>query len=291
MKIKRTKLILGTVQMGLDYGINNSYGKNSIEESHQILLKAFLSGINTLDTAEVYGNAHQIIGDFHKNNPEYIFRIITKLPHDIEAVTLETRVKEYIEVLNINCLEVLMFHSFDSFINNPESIDVLLGLKAKGYIKNIGVSVYTNEQMEHLINQEAITVVQLPFNLLDNISIRGKLIEQLKIYGKIIHTRSAFLQGLFFKNINDKNKIVQNLYSELEILNQIAVNSKCSMEELALGYCLQQKNIDNVIVGVDSIDHLVANIEASSFIIDEEVMKTVNAIKVKDLNLLNPSLW
>lgn len=285
------KIILGTVQMGLDYGINNSYGKISIEESHQILLKAFLSGINTLDTAEAYGVAHQVIGKFHENNPHYKFQVITKVPYNIETNTIENKVIEYIEDLNVNWLDVLMFHSFDSFINNPESIDVLLGLKAKGYIKNIGVSVYTNEQMEYLINQEAITVVQLPFNLLDNISIRGKLIEQLKFNGKIIHTRSAFLQGLFFKNINDKNKIVQNLYSELEILNQIAVNSKCSMEELALGYCLQQKNIDNVIVGVDSIDHLVANIEASSFIIDEEVMKTVNAIKVKDLNLLNPSLW
>ena len=32
------KLILGTVQMGLDYGINNTLGKISLEESHQILL-------------------------------------------------------------------------------------------------------------------------------------------------------------------------------------------------------------------------------------------------------------
>ena len=64
-----SKLILGTVQMGLDYGVNNSSGKISNKESFEILSLAFSNGINILDTAEVYGNSHQIIGDFHYNNP------------------------------------------------------------------------------------------------------------------------------------------------------------------------------------------------------------------------------
>ena len=70
-----SKFILGTVQMGLDYGINNSIGKISVEESFKILLKAYLSGITTLDTAEVYGEAHQLIGDFHRSHPEFKFQI------------------------------------------------------------------------------------------------------------------------------------------------------------------------------------------------------------------------
>jgi aryl-alcohol dehydrogenase-like predicted oxidoreductase len=285
------KLILGTVQMGLDYGINNSFGKISIEESHQILLKAHISGITTLDTAEVYGNAHKVIGIFHKNNPDYKFNIITKVPHNIESNSIEIKVKEYLADLEVNCLDVLMFHSFESFINNSTAIDVLVDLKLKGYINHIGVSVYTNDQIEYLLNEDEISVVQLPFNLLDNISIKGTLIEQLKAKGKIIHTRSAFLQGLFFKKTSDKNKIVQKLKSELEILNQIVEQSNCSMEELALSYCLFQKNIDNVIIGVDSEDHLNTNIKASTYKIEEDTILKINNIKTKDLDLLNPSLW
>ena len=128
------KLILGTVQMGLDYGINNSFGKISIEESHQILLKAHISGITTLDTAEVYGNAHKVIGIFHKNNPDYKFNIVTKVPHNIESNSIEIKVKEYLADLEVNCLDVLMFHSFESFINNSTAIDVLVDLKLKGLI-------------------------------------------------------------------------------------------------------------------------------------------------------------
>ena len=99
-----------------------------------------------------------------------------------------------------------MFHSFESFKNNLHAIDLLNQLKLKGYINHIGVSVYTNHQMEYLVNENSITVVQLPFNLLDNISVRGNLIEKLKDQGNIIHTRSAFLQGRVFNNTNDKDK-------------------------------------------------------------------------------------
>jgi aryl-alcohol dehydrogenase-like predicted oxidoreductase len=286
-----TKIILGTVQMGLDYGINNNIGKISLKESHQILLKAHISGISILDTAEAYGNAHKVIGDFHRFHPNHKFQIVTKVPNNIEVNSIEAKVKEYLEDLEVDCLDVLMFHSFDSFNKNPKAIDILIDLKLKGYIHNIGVSVYTNSQMEYLLDKDSISVVQLPFNLFDNSTIRGTLIEQLKAKGKIIHSRSAFLQGLFFKKTNAENIIVKKLQSELEILNEITVQSNCSMEELALSYCLHQKNIDNVIIGVDSEDHLNANLKASSYKIEEDTIQKINSIKIKDVDLLNPSLW
>jgi aryl-alcohol dehydrogenase-like predicted oxidoreductase len=285
------KIILGTVQMGLKYGINNRFGKIPIEESHQILLKAYLSGINTLDTADAYGNAHQVIGQFHRTHPSYIFKIVTKVPHDIDAVSIEIKVKEYLEHLHVNCLEVLMFHSFESFIKNRKSIDILVDLKSKGFINKIGVSVYTNKQIEYLLTEDAVTVVQLPFNLLDNINARGVFINQLKAAGKIIQTRSAFLQGLFFKNPNDDLKIVQKLHSELEALNLITIESNCTMEELALSYCMQQNNIDNVIIGVDSVNQLESNLKAASYNIGEDSIEKINTIKIENVDLLNPSLW
>lgn len=286
-----SKLILGTVQMGLDYGINNKLGKISLEESHQILLRAHIFGITTLDTAEAYGNAHKVIGEFHKNYPNHRFNIVTKVPHSIEENCVEIKIKEYLEDLEVNCLEILMFHSFDSFKSNQATCVKLHELKTKGLINHIGVSVYTNDQIEYLLDKDYITVVQLPFNLLDNYSVRGDLLEELKLKGKIIHTRSAFLQGLFFKKTSDENKIVQKLQSELEILNKIVEQSNCSIEELALSYCLFQKNIDNVIIGVDSEDHLNTNMKASSYKIEEDTIQKINSIKTKDLDLLNPSLW
>ncbi len=287
----KSKLILGTVQFGIDYGVNNTTGKLGGNQVLDLFKIAYDHGIRVLDTAEVYGNAHQIIGDFHKKNDSSKFKIITKFPHSIKHNSIKNKVLEYIEQLAVNSIEVLMFHSFESFKTNYKAIVTLEELKSKGHIKNIGVSVYTNDHLKQLLNEDLITVIQLPFNMLDNFNVRGDLLDQLKKKGKSIHTRSAFLQGLFFKNTNDKTPIVQKLKTELEILDQIIIESNCSMEELALSYCLHQKNIDNVIIGVDSIFQLNANIKASSYSIGHDVIKGINNIKVKDLDLLNPSLW
>ncbi len=277
--------------MGLDYGINNKIGKISIEESYKILSKAFSSGIRTLDTAELYGDAHQVIGSFHRNNPSCKFQIATKVPNRFGHNSIKSKVLKYLEELNVESLEVLMFHSFESFLNNRQVIKDLIYLKTNGYINHIGVSVYTNDHMKYLLDEEEVSVVQLPFNLLDNFSIRGYLINQLKAKGKIIHTRSAFLQGLFFKNLNNQDKIVQKLFSHLELLKQMTQKYSCSMEELALSYCIQQGNIDNVIIGVDSLDHLNSNLKASTFLISEDIKQKINQIKVENIDLLNPSLW
>ena len=285
------KLILGTVQFGLDYGINNTTGKLGTNQVLELLKIAYDHGIRILDTAEVYGNAHETIGDFHKKNGNSKFKIITKFPDVIRNNSINEIVLDYIKQLAVNSIEVLMFHSFESFKTNYKALDSLVELKSKGYVNNIGVSVYTNDHLKQLLNEDLITVIQLPFNMLDNFNLRGDLLSQLKKKGKLIHTRSAFLQGLFFKNTNEKTPIVQKLKTELEILNQIIIESNCSKEELALSYCLHQENIDNVIIGVDSVFQLNANIKAASYEIGQDVIKVINNIKVKDLDLLNPSLW
>ena len=286
----KSKLILGTAQFGLNYGINNNIGKVSAEDCNKILTKALKLGISTLDTAEVYGDAHQLIGNFHQKNNS-IFKIITKFPKKIKINLIEEKVIDYLNILNVKNLETLMFHSFESFYNNSNSIDSILNLKSKGYINNIGVSVYNNDELKLLLNEDLIDVIQLPFNLLDNFSVRGELLKKLKQKGKIIHTRSSFLQGLFFKKIDDQNLIVKKLKKSLLELSQITNDLKCSMEELALSYCVFQREIDNIIVGVESLSQLKSNVKASNFKIKKNVVEKINNINIKNLNLLNPSLW
>ena len=288
-----SKLILGTVQFGLKYGINNTIGKPKKNEVLNLLKVAYSSGIRVLDTAEAYGNAHQLIGNYHKkqDNFKFKFKIITKFPHDIKHNLIKSKVLDYLDLMNVNTLDVMMFHSFDSFQSNYNSLNTLNELKSDGLINNIGVSVYTNAQLESLLNEDLITVVQLPFNLLDNFSVRGDLINKLKEKGKIIHTRSAFLQGLFFKQANDNNIIVRKLNNELILLHNIKSKLNCSMEELALSYCINQELVDNVIIGVDSMDQLNSNLKAITYKLPLEDQTDIDRINVKNLELLNPSLW
>ena len=90
------KIILGTVQMGLPYGVNNSLGKVSVNDSISILDKAHDSGVRILDTAKVYGDAHKVIGEFHNCFPEKKFNIITKLPKVFDVDEFKATIDGYL---------------------------------------------------------------------------------------------------------------------------------------------------------------------------------------------------
>ncbi|WP_396146323.1 aldo/keto reductase [Flavobacterium sp.] len=285
------KIILGTVQFGLNYGINNSKGKPSSDECFEILNRSFDFGITNLDTAEAYGDAHKIIGDFHKLNPLKKFKIITKIPHGVILDDVQSKVEQYLKDLEIESIEVLMFHSYDTYIENYNNTDKFESFINKGFIKSIGVSVYTNEQIDSLLADKRITVVQLPFNLFDNVNKRGEVIEKLKLSGKMVHTRSPFLQGLFFKETNNLSSFFYPLKEQLEKLNELSEKYNVSISKMALAYSLKQNNIDQVLIGIDSIKQLEDNFLAFQYQLDEKLMSEINAITIENDGLLNPALW
>ncbi len=283
------KLILGTVQFGLKYGINNSVGKPEKESVFDILSYAYENGIKYLDTAELYGNAHDLIGEFHKLHPTKKFKIITKFPHDFD-VSLDNKIKSYLDQLNIDQLEAILFHSFDSYINHKSHLSNLIKFKSKS-VKYIGVSVYTNEQMNEVIDDTNIDIIQIPFNLFDNLNLRGDLLIKGKLKNKIIHTRSAFLQGLFFMKKDNTNPIRIKLKKELDFIEEISSKSSIPISSIALNYCLMQNCIDGVLIGVDSLEQLKENIYFAENKIPNQYLDEINEIRINNIELLNPSSW
>ena len=135
-----SRLILGTVQFGLHYGINNTVGKLSEEQVFELLETAYELGIRTLDTAEVYGNAHNIISRFHRQH-EIRFNIISKYSSsNIEYPDdLMSRIRHHCLNFNVDYLEGYMFHSFADF-NHNKDLKVFDKIKNSGLVEKVGVS-------------------------------------------------------------------------------------------------------------------------------------------------------
>ena len=290
MLMKMNKLILGTVQMGLDYGINNSNGQISLADSFQILKTAHEAGVRYLDSAEAYGSAHRVIGQYHQAFPDHKFEVVTKLPHVINE-DISDKIEHYLEDLHVENLHALLFHSYTSYRENETQLKKLVHFKNQGLVKKFGVSVYTNEEIEVAINDDEIDIIQFPYNLLDNYNLRGEVLNKAKAKGKLIQTRSCFLQGLFFLPLNSTNKIAGLLHKELTALESIAGTTGTPMQQMALNYCLQEELIDYVLIGVDNLAQLDGNIKYVNNSIVSSTIQEINKIKVQDLRLLNPSLW
>lgn len=287
------KLILGTVQLGLDYGINNQIGKPSTDKAFEILNTAFNEGISMLDTAETYGTSQELIGDFHRKHPDRSFKIISKLASK-EALPpkgLLNHIKKNLEVLHVEKLYGYMFHNYESFKTQTHLYNELIKAKEDNLVNKAGISLYTNEQIEHvLLHYPDFDFIQIPFNIFDNALKRKNFIMKAKSRHIEIHTRSVFLQGLFFMDSKKLPINLNNLSSYLEALNVIKKKHKLDTETLALQYVLQKKYIDRVLIGVDTVEQLLKNIEIANSVkvIPHNVIDNIN---IKESDLLNPSNW
>lgn len=283
------KLILGTVQFGLPYGINNPNGKLISEaEVYRILQRAISYGINVLDTAAGYGASESRIGRFQRD--QQLFKIITKFSKT-ESENWEKSLQNSLERMNMNIVDTVMFHSYQAFLENKKNLSEIVE-SAKGRLfKKMGVSVYNNEELSGLKEVEEVDVVQLPFNLLDNEHQRGEILKELKNSGKEIHTRSCFLQGLFFMEEKNIPEILEPLKPWVKQIKNIAKENNIEPGHLALQYALNKNYIDSVLFGIDSLKQLDQNIRWATQKLPQEIHLEIDKIKVPDPKLLNPSQW
>jgi len=284
-----SKLILGTVQFGIPYGINNSMGLLNEQGVTKILAKGHSAGILTLDTAAAYGEAEKRIGNFHQESNKN-FKVITKFNKD-KSISWNDSIEHSLKNLIVEKVETIMFHSYEAYNENSSKIAEIISEGKGKFFDNIGVSVYTNQELKNLIEDQNIDVVQLPFNLLDNHSARSELLLKLKSKGKIIHTRSCFLQGLFFKDLNNLPTILLPLKYELHKIQKLANEYSISVGQMALNYVLQKEYVDGVLIGVDSLQQLDQNLSYANDKIPEELSQKIDKLSVGHPHLLNPSTW
>lgn len=286
-----SKLILGTVQFGMNYGINNHEGKPSFEKMKNILDLAKLKGINLLDTAEAYGDSQNRIGEYH-NTCSDKFNIITKFsPNRLDlSKNIKKRINQNLVNLNVKYLYSYMFHSFEDYKKYFSLFKKdLIWLKKNKKIKKIGVSLHSNAEITEVLLNDHIDLIQLPFNLFDNSNHRQDILLKAKSNGVEIHTRSVFLQGLFFK---DPNKISGNLIDFKRHLTKLykLVNLE-KMNDLALNYVCSKDYVDGVLFGVDSVEQLKSNIDSYEANTTLSMINEVDKIHIKNKSLLNPANW
>ena len=273
------KLVLGTVQFGLQYGVNSA-GRPTQEAVKGILNEATKGGITTLDTSSAYGNSEEVLGESIAT-PEQ-FKIVSKYPKG------ETPVGEMFNSslmrLKVDKLYGYLLHHFEVYKNNPKVWDEFVALKESGRVQKIGFSLYTPEELEFILNNDSpFDLIQVPFNIFDKKFL--PYMKELHEKGVEIHVRSTFLQGLFFK---DRNALPEKLLPMKKYLLQLDDFSKktgLSISEIALNYNLQNPYIDGVLIGVDNVEQLQMNLNSvKNTPIDIE-------IEVKEQELLNPVNW
>lgn len=284
------KIVLGTAQFGLDYGINNKRGKIPYSEIVEIIEFAYKNGIDTLDTAYGYGESEEILGKIISNN-SLKFNIISKLPNienekDVEGIFYET-----LERLKQKKIYGYLFHSFETFKSHPYIYDIFQKLKHSKKIEKIGFSLYYPSEINSLYdNKIDFDIIQLPYSIFDQRF--EPYFSELKNRGIEIHVRSVFLQGLIFKEPEELDIYLSEVGDKILILKKMVERYKISTLSICLNFVLLNKYIDKVVLGIDSINNLKENLSSiNDTNCVESLYKELKSLEIKNENILLPFKW
>ena len=256
--MSKSKIVLGTVQFGLQYGINSA-GRPNGDAVRNILAEA---------------------GECLTKEEK--FRIVSKYPKG--DVPVKEMFNASLRRLKVEKLYGYLLHHFEVYKNNPTVWDEFVKLKDAGKVQKIGFSLYSPKELEFILNRKSpFDIIQVPFNIFDKKFL--PYMKELHEKGVEIHVRSTFLQGLFFMDRNVLPEKLQPLRKYLLQLDEFSSKSGLSISEIALNYNLQNPYIDGVLIGVDNVDQLKMNLASIKDV-------SINLeIQVKEQELINPVNW
>jgi aryl-alcohol dehydrogenase-like predicted oxidoreductase len=274
MRIARpAELVMGSAQLGLNYGAANRTGKPLREAALRLVRRAADAGIATFDTARAYGDAEDRLGEaLHGRRA---VRTITKLAPlndlaaDASRQTVIAAVDKSIEqsraALRRSSLDCLLLHRARHIAAYGGAIwDRVKEHLASGAIAALGVSVQSPAEAHEALGEASVTHIQLPFNILDWRWREAGVIAALRSRPEVtVHVRSVFLQGVL---IADDARVWHRVCGAdgphlVAWLQETArAFNRDSVADLALAYARGQDWIDGVVIGQETEDQFDDNL-------------------------------
>jgi aryl-alcohol dehydrogenase-like predicted oxidoreductase len=257
---KPSRLGLGTVQFGLEYGVSNRGGRPSEREVAAILARAVEAGIGIIDTAPAYGDAEVLVGRYLPSG--HALRIVTKTPA-VSADAIDARHGQLVldtlaaslDRLKVDAVHGLLVHRSGDLAKPGWQylVDAMIEAKSRGWTSRIGASVYNNDQLTLVESRFPPEIVQLPLNVLDRRPIESGTLVRLKSSGIEVHARSAFLQGLLLMEPDELPEFFAPVRQRIAALRELWRKRGVSALDGCLAFASQQPEVDAVIVGVNCL--------------------------------------
>ena len=262
-------MTLGTVQLGMNYGIANGGGKPNEAQSFSVLAAALRGGVDTLDTARAYGDSELVIGRFLKTWDGPTPNIITKIrklegdsPKELERFATES-VEQSLQNLGVSKVSAIMLHGAkDPLLHGKACADAMKALIDHGYTDRVGVSVYTAGDIQSMLPYDIFSVTQVPISIFDQRLLQNGSVEALRQRGYSIFVRSVFLQGLFFLNPDEITDpiLLEHAAPKIRLLRSIAQQLDMTVAQLAIAFMRDQAGITSLVLGAETPDQVTENL-------------------------------
>jgi aryl-alcohol dehydrogenase-like predicted oxidoreductase len=206
---------IGTWAWGdkLFWGYGDRYGQSEVEEAFQASVD---SGITFFDTAEVYGNgeSERLLGRFCKKTSVPV-QIATKFgptPWRFSKSFVQDALKASLDRLQMETIDLYQVHWPISFLLSQEALlETLAESVQKGFIRAVGVSNYSTDQMQKAHDILArfdvpLAVNQMRYSLITRQIETQGLLARSRQLGVTILAYSPLAQGLLTGKYTPENR-------------------------------------------------------------------------------------
>ncbi len=300
------RIILGTAQFGMEYGITNQTGCPSDDGLRAILRSARTAGVTHLDTARGYGVAEARIGKLTVTGELAGLRVISKLAPlpewrtkvDASAIVeaVDASVFRSCHALRRRRIDVMMFHRFDDMLQcNGAAVDRLVALVKEGILGGIGVSVYTPDEAIRSLADSRIEHIQIPFNLLDHRWLSEDFQSAIRARPSVtIHARSVFLQGLLINSATVWPSWFRHSEAFVAKIGRLCADlGRLSPADLCMAYVSAFPWIFTMVLGVERLEQFeeLVGLAARTPLSTAEVDIVRTTFCAVPSRLLNPAKW
>jgi aryl-alcohol dehydrogenase-like predicted oxidoreductase len=292
--LKVSEFCLGTMQFGWTADETTS---------HQILSAAFQSGINFIDTADIYsswadgnpgGVSETIIGEWMSKNDIDRTQIIlaTKVrgvmgagPNNegLSRAHIMTAVENSLKRLNTDYIDLYQTHWYDENTPIEETLSTMDDLIHQGKVRYIGCSNYPAWRLMQALwyadrdNVSRYDVLQPHYSLVQRSEFEQELAHVCRSYGLGVIPYSplggGFLTGKYKEKApeveSQRAKGVQRFFSKrnwtlLEKMEHIGLEQNGkSISQIALAWLLSDPLISSPIIGPRTMEQLQDNLGAA----------------------------
>jgi aryl-alcohol dehydrogenase-like predicted oxidoreductase len=293
------EISLGTVELGMDYGIAVAGERLRPEaaDAARLLHYALDKGINLIDTARAYGNSEEIIGRAvaSRRSEFYLVSKVATFPSLLPGERRErmiASVEESLRQLRTDWLDILLIHTTasDDF-DISELADVLDAIRARGLTRFTGASVYGPKAALATVRSGRYDCLQIALNLLDR-RAEAEVIPVAAAGDIGLMVRSVLMRGVLTHRYEFLPGSLAPIREAVLRLLAFAHDAGIKLPELACRYILSQPGPVTALVGTGRIAELEQCVEwAKRGPLDASLLDAVRRVRLEDEALLDISRW
>ncbi len=261
-----SRLMLGTVQFGLDYGVANKSGQPPYEAARDMVAAAWAAGVNCFDTAAAYGNSEEVLGRaFAELGISKQAVVVTKIRSLAAAgvdaagapAWIEASLTGSLRALRLDCVPVCMFHDE----RDIGHYDILAGLQRRGLVRHIGASAETAAGAAAIVDNPGFEAIQLPVNIFERRFDTNGVMARAAARRMAVFARSVYLQGLLLMPEEAMPEGIRSQAAPVRrSLEEFARARGLGLAELCMRYALARPEVSCVLTGVDTAAQLAENV-------------------------------